>query len=423
MSDRPLRTRREFLGKGLTLLGLGATVPLFIDELAWCLEDPLDVPLLTSRPGMPDHRVLVVIHLAGGNDGLNTVVPFRADEYYKSRPRIAIRPQDVLRLRGDLGLHPEARDLKALYDEGDLSVVLGVGYPNPNRSHFVSQEIWETASLDGKTTSGWIGRALDHDCTKDDPAPADLAVALSREPPQSFQGEIFQGLAVSELQGLRFFAEGDPDLARAFVRLHEGRVERPGDSTHLSYLTRVGLDARVAADKMQKALERRVTAEFPRSSFGQDLATVSRLIGAGLRTRVYSLTLGGFDTHSGQVGRHGRLMRELGQGLRAFVTDLRQQGQLDRVLVMAFTEFGRRVQENASQGTDHGEASPLFLAGGKIRPGLHGQPPDLRYLRRGDLVYTTDFREVYASVLKDWMGVEPASVLGRAVRPLRLIQA
>ncbi len=422
MADQPITSRREFVKKGLTLLGTSATVPFFVNRLAWALGNPLDAPLVSSVPGVPDHRTLVIVQLAGGNDGLNTVIPFRQDDYYKNRPRIAVRPRDVLKVRGDLGFHPSATGLKSLYDQGRLAVVQGVGYPNPNRSHFVSTEIWETGSPDLSKKEGWVGRYFDHTCSGSDPAPADHAVALTRETPLSMRGRDFQGVVFTDLQSLQWKGIKDKKLARTFDQLNAIREPKPGESPHLPYLSRVAMDARLSAERMEKALKRSVTGAYPRTRFGDSLKTICNLIVGEVPTRVFYVSLGGFDTHSNQANRHAQLMAELGKGLEAFVGDLDKHDQLDRVTVMTFSEFGRRVNENASGGTDHGEAAPLFIAGNHIRAGIHGRHPNLGKLRRGDLAYTTDFREVYASLLDDWMGTESHEVLGKRVKPLKLIR-
>lgn len=425
MSDRVARitTRREFVKKGLTLLGWSATVPSFVHRLAWSMEDPRDLPLVSSKPGVPDERILVLVQLAGGNDGLNTVIPFRQDDYYRQRPTIAIRSRNMHRIRGDLALHPSAVGLKELFDEGRAAVIQGVGYPNPNRSHFTSTEIWESGSPGLKESSGWIGRYFDHCCAGSDPVPADRAVALTREVPLAVRGEDFSGIAFTDLKSLHWSGVKDPQLAKAFSALNAEVADKPGQPPQLPFLTRVAMDAQVSAAKMDRALNRKGGRGYPRTAFGDNLKTVAKLITGGLPTRVYYVSLSGFDTHSGQLGRHARLIDDLSKGIRAFVGELEKTGDMERVTVMTFSEFGRRVYENASGGTDHGEAAPMFVFGSRIRPGVHGVHPSLNRLRRGDLAYTTDFRQVYGTVLKDWMGVEPAEVFGRRLKPLKLFRA
>ncbi len=417
MSEPVITTRREFL-RGLTLAGAGATVPAFIADAARAMTNPLS-SVVSSVPGRPDDRILVFIQLAGGNDGLNTVVPFRSDGYYSNRPRIAIKPKDVLRIRGDLGLHPSATGLKELYDEGHMQILQGVGYPNPNRSHFVSTDIWHSAAPDGEYRDGWIGRYFDHACSGSDPIPAESAIALTQESPLAFQGDGFDGVSFTDVRSLQW--NGNKRLAGAFDKLNRPDGEVAPTENRVSYLSRIAMDARTSAEKIEKAMKRRVKGNYPNTAFGRSLVSISKMIAEELPTKVYYASLGGFDTHSGQIGRHARLMSELGNCMKAFLTDLQQTGNLDRVLVMTFSEFGRRVAENASGGTDHGEAAPAFLFGGGIQPGVVGRHPSLDRLHRGDLAYGIDFRRVYASILDDWLGADAKDVLGKRFKSLDLI--
>jgi uncharacterized protein (DUF1501 family) len=419
MSDPGITTRREFL-RGLTLAGVSATVPAFVVDAARAMTNPLE-SVVSSRPGVSDDRVLVFIQLAGGNDGLNTIVPYTNDNYYANRPQLAIPAKDVLKLRGGLGLHPSARGLKDLYDDGRMTVVQGVGYPNPNRSHFVSTDIWHRGAPDGEKRGGWIGRYFDHACSGADPAPADSAIALTQEAPLAFQGRGFSGVAFTDVRSLRW--SGAEPLNDAFEALNRADgAESPRDG-RVSFLTRIAMDARASAAKIEKAMQRRVSGDFPTTAFGRSMAGISKMIAEGLPTRVYYASLGGFDTHSGQLGRHARLMFELGRTMKAFLDDLQQQGNLGRVLVVTFSEFGRRVAQNASGGTDHGEAAPAFLFGGGVKPGIFGRHPSLKKLHRGDLAFGVDFRQIYADILDDWLASDSRAVLGRRFRSLGLVDA
>jgi len=419
MASEPIiTTRRDFL-RTLTLAGVGATVPTFVSDLAYAIADPLDSPLVRSKPGVPDDRILVIVQLAGGNDGLNTVVPYRNDNYYSNRPRLAIRPDDVLKLRGDLGLHPQATGLKELYDEGLLTIVQGVGYPNPNRSHFVSTDIWHSATPEGSPRGGWIGRYFDHCCSGADPAPAESAIALERETPLALQGDGFEGIAFTDVRSLQW--NGPKEMAGAFEKLNAPAASEGTEADEkVAYLTRIAMDARASATKIQKAMRRRVQGNYPNSGFGRAMLSIAKMIGEEMPTRVYYASLGGFDTHSAQLGRHARLMAEFGRGMKAFLADMAAQGNADRVLVLTFSEFGRRVAENASGGTDHGEAAPVFLFGSKVRAGIHGRHPSLGRLHRGDLAFRVDFRQIYASILQDWLKADAGKVLGKRFSTLPL---
>jgi len=428
-------TRRWFLNRGLTLLGAGATAPRFIDRTATALAEESG-PGARRRNG-GDHRVLVVLQLAGGNDGLNTVAPFRSDDYRRARPTLALPADRVLRLDDEFALHPEAAGLKRLYDDGLLAVVHGAGYPNPNRSHFISTDVWETADPSQRSHQGWLGRYFD--CTCDGRGRTDprAAVALTGEAPLSLVGAQFDPVSFRRPDQLTWYpGRVHPAMQEAYGRLNEPAGEQPGRAgAALSFLQRTALDARLSAHEIQEAAggagrRGRDGASgpggFPRNGttglLGAQLGMIARMIAAPLPTRVYYASLGGFDTHANQTGTHDRLMRELGGALAEFFDDLRRTGQLDRVLLMTFSEFGRRVEQNASGGTDHGAAAPMFLLGRAVRPGLHGAHPDLRRLDAGDLRWTVDFRSVYQGVLTDWLRADSRRVLGGVFPRLNVIR-
>jgi uncharacterized protein (DUF1501 family) len=420
MADPIWTTRRQFLRQGLTLVGAGATVPGFIDQTALALAGPDGARAVKSQPGVPDDRILVVVQMAGGNDGLNTVIPFGHDIYRKSRPKLAIPADEVLRINDDLGFHPQAAGLKSLYDDGLLAVVQGVGYPNANRSHFKSTDIWETASPEGRMHTGWIGRYFDHECAGSDPCPPQRGVALKAEAPLAMQGEAFRGVTFTNPQSLQWRRERQEVMFDAFKKL--GAPESNAPMTELAYLRRTALDARLSATEIRAASRGEAQVNYPQFPFAQALRNVGRMIASEMPTRIYYVSMGGFDTHSGQTPRHRQLMTQLAGSLRAFISDLADQGNLDRVVVMTFSEFGRRVTENASGGTDHGEAAPMFLIGTKVAAGVHGTHPDLENLHRGDLAFNLDFRRVYASVLGDWLEADAGKLLGRKFDPLKLIR-
>ena len=380
----------------------------------------------SSRRG-DDHRILVVIQLAGGNDGLNTVIPYTMDPYYRYRRQLAIPANKVLKLEKGLGLHPSATGLKALYDAGRMAIVQGVGYPNPNRSHFVATDIWSTADPKLRRKTGWLGRYFDACCNGADPGPDPIeGVALTKEAPLAMRGEQFMPLAFEHPDALRWRGpRRDRQAEAVFRKLNQH--EPAGDEPELAaYLQRAALKALVGADEIRGAAGRKLRGgRFdPRTGpLGRSLQTVARMIAADMPTRVYYVSMGGFDTHSAQAGRQARLLEQLGNAVRAFLATLEEHKLLDRVLVMTFSEFGRRVEENASGGTDHGEAAPMFLFGSKLRPGLHGKHPSLTNLHRGDLKFHTDFRRVYATVLRQWLGTRSEPILGGAYKPLRLLRA
>jgi uncharacterized protein (DUF1501 family) len=407
MSD-VVTTRREFLTKGLTLVGFGATVPCFVNQLAWALGSPLDAPLVASRPGVPDERVLVIVQLAGGNDGLNTVVPYDDDVYRRRRPKIALAKTEVLRLDSVVGLHPAASGLMRLWDQGKLAVVQGVGYPNPDRSHFTSTDVWETGSTSKHEHRGWIGRYFDCACGGADPPVPTAAVALTGTTPLTLQGDRFQPSEFEEARSLEWHGASDPLLEAA----HDALDRWPAPGSLAAFVQRVSMDAKASAESMRRIASRASAAAYPDGALGRSLRNVARLVASGAPTRVYYVSLSGFDTHSDQLTRHAQLLAELGESIRAFVADLEVAGQLDRVLLMTFSEFGRRVAENGAGGTDHGQAAPLFVVGNKLKPGLHGAHADLRHLPEGDVRFTIDFRQVYATILDEWLRADSKAILG-----------
>ena len=421
MTNEPLyTTRREFLSGSLGLLSAAGTLPLFLGDTtrALALDD-------TPARKRDDHRILVVVQLAGGNDGLNTVIPYDLDGYYEARPNIAIAKDKVLKLANGVGLHPSATGLKSLFDAGMMAVVQGVGYPNPNRSHFTSMDIWHTADPNLKQHEGWLGRYFDSCCKGADPGPDPIeGVALMKEAPYAMQGDNFMPLSFENADALTW-RPGRRDRAaeQVFRRLNNVDGDFPSSEGETAqYLQRAALKALVGADDIRAAIGGELRGARG-GRLGQTLGLVAKLIAADMPTKVYYISLGGFDTHTGQIGRHQRLMEEFGDAMAGFVDKLKEHKLLDRVLVMSFSEFGRRVQENASGGTDHGEAAPMFLFGSKLRAGVHEKHPDIDKLHRGDLKFGCDFRRVYASVLRDWLKQKPQDVLGGAYNPLRLIKA
>jgi uncharacterized protein (DUF1501 family) len=424
-----LKTRREFLRTGLLGGSLCWTMPAFLSRTMQSLHAEADGAVVQGVTGR-DGNILVVLQLAGGNDGLNTVIPLGNDEYRKSRPTIGVPEASILRLDSQTGLHPSLSALAAAYQEGHVAVVQGVGYPNPNRSHFRSTEIWATGvESDRFSNTGWIGRYFDNACAGYD---ASVGIAMASQIPQAMtatnpKGVLYQGSGGGkkkgktndprpvEMDGSTMMMEEDDDNGQAGGSI--GMLNGPGNLGKLSaldFLERTELDAKVSQEEITKATSKATNlVSFPGTRLGQNFATVSRLIAGGMPTRIYYLSMGGFDTHSGQTGSHDRLLKEMGDAVAAFLGDLKAQGNLGRVSLMTFSEFGRRVKENASGGTDHGAAAPLFLAGGGIKAGLLGKMPSLdpKDLFQGDVKYNTDFRSVYATVLEQHMGVKSAGIL------------
>ncbi len=424
-----LKTRREFLRTGLLGGSLCWTMPAFLSRTMQSLHAEADGALVQGVTGR-DGNILVVLQLAGGNDGLNTVIPMGNDEYRKSRPTIGVPEASILKLDPQTGLHPSLSGLASAFQEGHLAVVQGVGYPNPNRSHFRSTEIWATAVDSNKSSNtGWIGRYFDNACSGCD---ASVGIAMASQMPQALtasvpKGVLYQGGggggkkknkksggAKAEADGSMMMEEDD-DAGQAGGSI--GMLNGPGNLGKLSaldFLERTEMDAKVSQQEIAQASGKaKNSVPYPGTRLGQNFAMVSRLIAGGMPTRIYYLSLGGFDTHTQQAGAHERLLKEMGDAVSAFLSDLKAQGNLGRVSLMTFSEFGRRVKENASGGTDHGAAAPMFLAGGGIKSGLLGQMPSLapQDLFDGDVRYNTDFRSVYATVLEKHLGVKSAGIL------------
>jgi uncharacterized protein (DUF1501 family) len=422
-----LSTRRVFLQKGLTLLAVAPTIPAFLNETVMALNNPHDAGL-TQRASGKDGKILVVVQLAGGNDGLSTIIPYGDDIYRRARPVIGHGPNDVLKIDHYLGLHPNLAPMKAMYDNGHLGIVQGVGYPNPNRSHFRSTDIWESAQPDRDVVgSGWIGRYFDNACPGCDPH---VGIAIGDSLPLAMQGEKTMPLSIQKPEAYRYqgrdrtnyeklnapTAMGGDNLmlnTLAETTKYRKKIELT-PASQLDFLERTAMDAQVSSDDILRmtSQHRATNSNYPNGEFGSGLQTIAAMIAGGLPTRVYYVSLGGFDTHANQKQRHDKLMTDLAAGLSTFWNDLKQQGNQDRVLVMTFSEFGRRVQQNASGGTDHGAAAPMFLMGPKITPGLLSKHPSLRDLDQGDLKYNTDFRSVYATVLQNWLETPSKPILG-----------
>ncbi len=400
-------TRRRFLTmSGVTAAGalaVGATRVDWSDLMTAAVDDPLDA----------GDAVLVVVTLYGGNDGLNTVVPAADPAYQDARPDLAYQPDEVLDLGEGLGLNPGLKGLKELWDDESLAIVRGVGYPKPDRSHFRSMAIWQTAAPEGAVPTGWLGRWLDT-------AGGDPLYAVSVEPtlPPLLAGATTAAASMPvgglKLPGGRlgsaFAALGTPaageerwraEVARSVADLHSavrvlgGAVQEQPDQQ----------------DEEQDEERTKGASAGGSSQLARQLDLVAGLVEAGVPTRAYSVSLGGFDTHADERGTQQRLLTELDTALSGFVRRMRTSDRGKQVVVLVYSEFGRRVHANGSDGTDHGTAGPMFLIGDRVGGGFHGEQPSLTDLADGDLKATTDFRDVYAAVLGDVLGAEPERVL------------
>ena len=374
-------------------------------------------------------KVLVIIQLSGGNDGLNTVVPYRNDIYYKSRPSIAIPSEKVLKLNDDLGLNPAMESLRSLYDNGLVSVINNVGYPNPDRSHFRSMDIWQTASESTEyLNTGWIGRYLDANCVGGSCLPY-RALEIDDTLSLSMKGEKLKALAVQDPEKLYKQVSGDfmSKIAKnSSVNEHDNvaylykTLAETASSAEFLHTKRV---AGVAAqrDAVQSKIYKS-NSQYPQGELGQRLKTISELIVSGIPTSVYYVSISGFDTHFNQVNQQERLLKNYADSVNVFVNDLKKNDRFNDVTIMTFSEFGRRVKQNASGGTDHGTANNVFLIGENLkRPKVLNEAPNLNDLDEGDLKFSVDFRQIYATLLQDWLKINDKAILGKDFESLRLL--
>jgi uncharacterized protein (DUF1501 family) len=407
-----ITTRRDFLTTGLGVVGVGAALPAFLVRTA-----------LAGPSAKPGESILVVLQLSGGHDGLSAVVPYRNDDYARARTATRIAEKDVLKVNDEVGLHPNLKGFRDLLDQGSFAVVQGVGYPNPNRSHFKAMDIWHTADNSGRPVgAGWLGRYADQAAGD----PKRVVAVGTEKAPLAVQGKSVVGLTLQRPEAFRYLpGRTSPRLEQAHRKLGRTPAREEPSNPNLQFVTRTAAAATAAGDEIARLAQRqRSSPGYPTTPLANSLKTVASLIAGGLSTRVYYVFHGGYDTHAGQRQRHDRLMAELGDAVVAFQKDLTEQGNAGRVLTLAFSEFGRRVRENGGQGTDHGTAGPMFLVGPGVKPGIHGQHPSLAPadLDQGDLRLHTDFRGVYATALETWLGTPSEPILGRKFPPLACLK-
>jgi uncharacterized protein (DUF1501 family) len=419
-------TRRQFL-LGAAGAAAAGTAGVALSKSPWDGSSARPAaPSPAGAAGKAGAGILVVVTLYGGNDGLNTLIPYQAGPYLGGRPQLGYQPEQVIPLGDGLGLHPELKGLKVLWDRGRLAVVRGVGYPNPNRSHFRSMDIWQTASPDDGVATGWLGRWLDR--TGDDPM---RAVAVGDALPRLMAGE---RTAASSVPVGPLALPGSAAVARGFAALSR---PAPGGSALANRVAQTGADLLAVNHRIAELLAAPPTEPGPVGSvgpgldgndaaagaaaggaLGTQLGLVARLISAGSPTRAYSASLGGFDTHANEKQTHARLLGQLDAAVSGFFATLGEGDRAAGVVLMTYSEFGRRVAANASGGTDHGTAGPLFVAGPRVNGGFYGEEPSLSDLDSGDLRFTTDFRSVYATLLGQVLDVDPAVSLAKGVTPL-----
>ncbi|MEV4882162.1 DUF1501 domain-containing protein [Chitinophaga ginsengisegetis] len=386
--------RRRFLQVG-SLASAAMMMPKFLKALE------------RGHLAPPGNKVLVIIQLSGGNDGLNTIIPYRNDIYYKARPALGIKREAALSLNDELGIHPALKGLKALYDDGALGILNNVGYPNPDRSHFRSMDIWHSASQSNEYWSdGWIGRYLDAQCKGCDKPTQALEIddTLSL----ALKGDSDKGLAMTD--PARLYGTSNDKYFAELLKQHTSDNDHHNNADYL-YKT-MGETISSAAYIQQQFKTYKSSAPYPNTELGRNLRTIANLVMSDINTKVYYVSHGSFDTHVNQQDQQARLFGQLSDALTVFTDDLKANRRFEDVVVMTFSEFGRRVSQNASGGTDHGTANNMFLVGGGLKqPGLINDGPDLLNLKDGDLQYQVDFKSVYATLLSNWLGADDKAVL------------
>jgi uncharacterized protein (DUF1501 family) len=400
-------SRRDFLARGLYGIGIGAGMPLFLGRTSAALT--AQALQGTSMEKYPE-RILVVLELSGGNDGLNTVVPHADPAYYRARPRIGIPAKDVLKVSDAFGFHPSMVGFERLYKDGRMAVVHGCGYDHPSLSHFSSMSYWHTGVPNAGEPLGWLGRVADDHLN---PATRNLIVNIGTSQSLAVRSGKHSPLVFDDPS--RFRRDGTDDQKKVLGELAGSGVA--ASNATLDFLSATARNAADSSDFVRQASAAyRTPVDYGiGNAFGGGLQRVAALINAGMKTRLYYVAYQGnsFDTHVQQGDVHSRLLMYTADAVRAFMEDIARIGRADDVAVLMFTEFGRRVEENGSLGTDHGTATPMFLFGkhDRIKGGFYGQPPSLTDLDDGNLKMTTDFRRVYATAIKEWLGYDDADTV------------
>lgn len=408
-----MSTRRDFLRES-SLLGFGATVPTFLGRTALAAPN-------ADKAGAKD-TVLVVVQLTGGNDGLNTVVPFTNADYYKQRPNIAIAKDQVKKLTDDVGLHPAMGALAKLYsDDSAVCVVQGVGYPNPSQSHFRSMDVWHAAGTAEALTEGWLGNAL-----KKQSVPAFHLAGGNETSPLALTGAPVRVPSITSLDDFKLktaaVTGADANAQKGVITsVANGATSSAKPNNLLDFVSRTQTTTYASSEKLASIGKNYIPkVPYPATALATKLKLAAQLIDAGIGARLFYVSIDGFDTHAGQggaAGAHANLLTQVSEAISAFYRDLAGRGHKDRLCVMTFSEFGRRAYENGSKGTDHGAGAPMLLVGGKVKPGVVGKQPGLTNLKDGNLVHDTDFRSVYAAVLNQWLGIDAKTIVGDGFKP------
>lgn len=409
MSD--FLTRRDLMKRG-GVIAVGLTAPRWLSTIAHA-----DVLRQAQGGKISKDTVLVVCQLSGGNDGLNTVVPYADTTYRQLRPTLGIPDDKVLKINDELGFHPALAGLHELYKEGKVAVVQNVGYPRPNRSHFKSMEIWQSASPTSALKNGWVGRHMDT-LVAGGPMNPVMALGLSTDKPLALNAKVASIPCFASLADIQSMV-GDPDVERMLRQIQGPDAALGSDTRVVQQASKTALDAMAVLSKQLQGFAPKQT--YGNDPFGQGFKQIAQLVATSPATRVVYFSAGGFDTHARQAESHERLLGGFGGAVKAFQREMEALGKADKVIVLVFSEFGRRTFENASGGTDHGAAAPMFLVGKNVKGGIHGSNPNLKDLADGDLKFGIDFRQVYAATLDQWMGGDSQVVLGEKFAPLAVL--
>ncbi|TAH26035.1 MAG: DUF1501 domain-containing protein [Cytophagales bacterium] len=400
------QSRRKFI-KNATLATAGtALLPEFLSASQSQLAEAI------SRANI-DNKVLVVIQLSGGNDGLNCLVPFRNDNYYKLRPKISIPRDEVYEVNDEMGFHSELRIFKDFYDQGILSVINTVGFQNVEKTHIRAMETWQTASGTGDyiNRSGWIGRYLDHGCQNAACRKPYMALEMDDSLNLALKGDKTKGLAF--IDPTRTYNNFNNTFFKEVAKIREDALE--GTPLHFLYKT-LGDSLASVNHIYERSKVFKTKTPYPLTQFGVDLRTVAELIISNMETKVYYVSLPGFDTHVDQLPKHEKILAKFSDGMKSFIKDLKANRRLEDVMVMVFSEFGRTVKENESEGTDHGLANNVFLLSGSLKKkGLYNPMPSLANEQLDDfcLRSSVDFKTIYSTIIKRWLNAEDKLVLGR----------
>jgi uncharacterized protein (DUF1501 family) len=414
--------RRDLLRQlAARVAGIPSVTPLSLGPTV--IEANDNNKLATSTLQNASNKTLVVVQLMGGNDGLNTVIPYGQPAYLQNRPTIGIQSQDVLPIDGEIGLNSEMRTLMDLYTSNRVAIIQGVSYPSPNLSHFEATAIWESAAPEMPFSNGWLGRYMDVANQLETSA---TAVSVGDLVPQTLTGVTSQPIAFSSASGFKIapLTRTDTKSQGVFQQLNETACNACGEYNALvNQMMQSGLDAMSASAVIQAAANSYTPqVTYPTDDFSTRLKLAAGVIVSSLNPKIVYVTLGGFDTHGDQRPTQDPLLRQFSDGVSAFYNDLAAQGRANDTLIMTFSEFGRRVKENGSKGTDHGTSLPQFMIGGSISPGLYGTYPSLTDLDpNGNLNWNIDFRQSYATVLEDWFGIQQTEVLDSTYETLSVI--